>query len=1437
MEMNHQLFEQLSALREELKKEAAKKNMHFYIPDSVLEQISLYKPLKPSDFEGISGTGPAFIENYANRFIEVVKAFVEEPANAVELNKKGISVLQDFEKKLVNLNKRNHLLYCSKLYNKYGVDLEKSPNDIRNIVLGAGRAANVVKNNDANYKAIVSLLRNNTRTLREKGQNNLFVAYPFVKGKFAGDDFAVRAPLALFPVKGERSASGIKLSLDKDREVLYNSTLILANFKFNKIKKPMPDVTIEDTGRDTFIDSLLKFYEENKISIKMPEFPDEAKDKALAKTDNDNVDNLEAENSTDKKPEVNPFTLMPIEPFENFSADTFPKFKKGEFYLENSAVLGLFSIASSSIQKDFQQIVQSKSINKLLDDLLGNKDYVPFDSTVQDVSEKDIVYINKLDAAQENVIAALSQNDELVVQGPPGTGKSQTITSLIADFATKNKSILLVSEKKTALDVVYSRLGNLSKYSMLLDDCNDKLSFYDQLSVMAQLENVAPINEEELTTCEQEIDELFGKLKGIDEAFYKPDDFGLEPYKLYLLCNLQQILAKENLKKLRQYKSALSPLLENSQNPCSFTYNESVEANQFYKDEKNLSKVKKYLELFKEYSWLENARRNLTDFELQEANIDFDKINEDRENRNNQKFFKKVFSKNMVRKDLNDFCQKYFDFTKDGEKKKIDKKLAKKLLKNFYKNQENLEKGFDLYNEYWKLKDFYSELSDETKKYFDALELLYPLQKISEDTVSSDKEKKDKIKIAEQTEAEEELKNKAATDENSADEVTEKELPENNLPENESSENESSNTKIAEDNLSEDEVTEKELPEDDLSENETPENELTEDESSEEEAQKDESTEDEAQESQEDDFDEEKLVELSPEEMQKWQQANDEFMNYLLANHLIDVEAKYRQQIPDLDNFDTVLKKIDAKMAKKRLLEKQRLENCLAENISILSKSKRRSEILKQIEAKRKWSVNKFINKFNFELFNAVKIWLLTPEVVSEIIPLEAGFFDLVVFDEASQMFVEKGLPSILRGKKVVIAGDQNQLRPSNLFTGRFETDENAFDQDAVDEDEEIAVASDEESLLDLARFKYNKVMLNFHYRSKFEELIAFSNYAFYEGKLNVSPNRIKPELPPIQVHKMEDALWTKRANEAEAAKIVELIKTFFKERQNNETIGVITFNTNQRDKIDDFLDKECENDPEFAKIYNAELVRKEAGQDIGLFVKNIETVQGDERDVIIFSMGYAKNEVGKFIQNFGWLNQSGGENRLNVAISRAKQKIHIVVSFEPSELKTDGAKNNGPATLKKYLEYAFAVSDCDVEKEKQILNSFINNQTESKLPQPQKEEETSTEITYQEEFEKELEAFLRENGYDFDKNVGIGGYTIDFAVKNDGQYVLGLECDGNLYAGSSSTRERDYYRQKYLEARGWKLYRVWSILWKKNQKAAAKKLLKAIEESCKASA
>lgn len=1244
--MDRKMYNELFRLRQRLK-ETGKRTQGrapLVCSDDALREIAELCPKKLSDFESVPGIGKTFIENYGEAFLRVILKYEEVPAEkTVTMTESAADTLKELEKKLVSINRRNRLLYMPKIASKYAFDLfDSRTNYFENIVSGNGAFVTVCDLSRSNasdeaverarYKKIVQLLREINKDLRDKGQNDLYIGYPFVVGRLSGENFDVRAPLALFPVKADRTTTSIRLAIDDSRDIIYNTTLILANFKFNNISRPLPTDTIERYAGNSFEEELLDFYSANDIRIQP--------------------------------------TRAGICKFVEFKAGDFPHFRSGELLLERCAVVGKFPVCSSSIQKDFDEILRRNEINALLNDLLLNADEVDYYSdsyagdmpiTLNDreleISEHDLVYINDLNSSQETVLSAIEVLDELVVQGPPGTGKSQTITSLISEFVSNEKTVLMVSEKKTALDVVYSRLGNLSQYALLIDDVGNKDAFYQQLFKMVSLGRWTGNETINLTNLSDGIDSLVSRLELIADKLYAPNGFGIEPYKMYLKNQRIDLSDSDNRVKIQRINHARDESL------LKLTYTELEDIHHIFSDALTSDNVAQFSYINNAYPWLRCVRGDISEYETIGFESKVSDVAQAIETWKSKNFLVKLFTKGKVKELIMSLLGEYFSSNEQG------------LVDLFFANIDDVVAGVSYYTNYQTLKPLYDRLSDKERIYFSSVLAVQVACGIS----------------------------------------------------------------------------------------------LTE--------------------------------------------ANDCLFNEVLYEHISQFEAQNRVLLQDIDNFGSIIRSLSEAIDKKQSLTKQKLELILSEAMHNISVSKRRGEILRVLESRRKWSVNKFIKKFDFELFKSVKIWLLTPEVVSEIIPLQTGIFDLVIFDEASQMYVEKGIPAILRAKKVVIAGDHKQLRPSNLGAGRIE-----MDAEDLPEDAEITAALEEESLLDLARFKYQDVLLNFHYRSKYEELIAFSNYAFYRGRLYVSPNASPPKEPPIQVHKMDDAMWSNRSNMAEAKYIVEMLKRFFDERTEDETIGIITFNSNQRDLVDDLIDAECAKNPRFAAEIRTELARRKDGEDIGLFVKNIESVQGDERDVIIFSIGYAKNENGRLIRNFGWLNQRGGENRLNVAISRAKKKVHIVTSFNPAELQVEDMKNEGPRILKKYLEYAFAVSDGDQVAAKQILLSFGDESNPGQI------------VSFDSDFENQVYDALVEKGYQVDTQIGIGGYSIDLAIKKNGKYILGIECDGRLYHSSKSARERDYHRQKYLESRGWRIHRIWSTNWWKNPQREITKICSVVD-------
>ncbi len=453
------------------------------------------------------------------------------------------------------------------------------------------------------------------------------------------------------------------------------------------------------------------------------------------------------------------------------------------------------------------------------------------------------------------------------------------------------------------------------------------------------------------------------------------------------------------------------------------------------------------------------------------------------------------------------------------------------------------------------------------------------------------------------------------------------------------------------------------------------------------------------------------------------------------------------------------------------------------------------------------------IRKLNDELLShgyhniTTPCWLVSPETVSDVFPQEKGLFDIVIFDEASQCPVKNALPAVFRGKKVFVAGDEKQLPPLTLF-------ESAHQEGYEENNHKDIDALDAQSFLNLANRlpRYKELPLSWHYRSEHEELIAYSNHAFYNGLMRTCPN-CKPynaEAAPAISWYSANGYWIDRSNEVEADYVVDYIRTHLSEHP-NASIGVITFNAEQKTQILNKIDNMCQIDSLFKDLIGENSQRK---LDEQLFVKNIENVQGDERDTIVFSVAYAPSEPGgKVIQQFGLLNQDGGENRLNVAVSRARQHVHVVCSIDPElDMNTTNSKYLGPKRLQQYLIYAKAVAQRDQTRVLALL---------SELNPSMKVSHASGTLSFDSPFEEEVYNGLRRKGYDVHAQVGQSGFRIDLCVvhpQDSSRYILGIECDGAKYHSSQSARDRDVFRQKFLERRGWVLYRVWSTKWWRNK-------------------
>ncbi|MBN1917710.1 MAG: DUF3320 domain-containing protein [Verrucomicrobia bacterium] len=420
--------------------------------------------------------------------------------------------------------------------------------------------------------------------------------------------------------------------------------------------------------------------------------------------------------------------------------------------------------------------------------------------------------------------------------------------------------------------------------------------------------------------------------------------------------------------------------------------------------------------------------------------------------------------------------------------------------------------------------------------------------------------------------------------------------------------------------------------------------------------------------------------------------------------------------------------------------------------------------------------------------------FMLSPLSIAQFLDPRVTKFDVVVFDEASQVHPADALGAMLRAGQIVAMGDTHQLPPTTFFD---------YLVDARDEyDEEAATTvTDIESILHLCKRSFPSKTLRWHYRSRHESLIAVSNQEFYDNRLLFYPSPIDEidrlglafvHLPETQYDRGRSATNREEARAVVAAAFDQYRR--FPER----SVGIGTFNIKQQEAILEEVERQLRAQPDMEPFFAPN--RHEH-----FFVKNIETIQGDERDTILISIGYGRDSAGKLTHNFGPLNHKGGERRLNVLITRAREQCIVFSNFRGDDLRVDAATPAGVAALKAFLDFA----------EHRMLRRTAESPDERETP-----------------FHDEISAFLREHGHEVRTRVGCAGFRVDLGViddRNPGRYLLGVECDGPKYHGSHVARDRDRLRRQILEKLGWQIDCVWSTDWYRSRTACEHRLLQAI--------
>ena len=419
--------------------------------------------------------------------------------------------------------------------------------------------------------------------------------------------------------------------------------------------------------------------------------------------------------------------------------------------------------------------------------------------------------------------------------------------------------------------------------------------------------------------------------------------------------------------------------------------------------------------------------------------------------------------------------------------------------------------------------------------------------------------------------------------------------------------------------------------------------------------------------------------------------------------------------------------------------------------------------------------------------------FMMSPMSVAQYLEPGKVIFDLIIMDEASQIRPEDALGAIARGTTLVVVGDPKQLPPTNFFNKILNED---FDEDQVG----MQVS---ESILEAVMPMLSTRRLRWHYRSKHESLIAFSNKHFYDSDLVIfpSPFESSPEFG-VKLYPIPRGRFVNRRNVEEAQELVKAAAYHLINNQ-DESLGIVAMNSEQRDEIEKQLEQLVKDNPLILKAYD----ENKSSQD-PLFIKNLENVQGDERDVIYISMTYGPEQIGgRTMQRFGPINTNVGWRRLNVLFTRSKKRMHIFSSMTSGDILVTSTSSKGVQSLRSFLEFA-------------ETGHLHNAKVLGKSPDS--------------DFELAIIKLLDKHGYECEPQLGVAGFFLDIAVRDPGKpgrFLMGIECDGATYHSAKSARDRDHLRQEILESLGWRIRRIWSTDWFKNPAAQIQPILNELEK------
>ncbi len=1006
--------------------------------------------------------------------------------------------------------------------------------------------------------------------------------------------------------------------------------------------------------------------------------------------------------------------------------------------IEDGTSFGIYEPMGGKLKQDLEVIINNNTANSVFEtfNLVPNEEIQR-----QELDEEPLIQIGKLDLYQKFAVrSSILQNT--IIHGPPGTGKSEVITNIIANVLIKGKSVMMVSEKKAALDVLEKRLNSLNIFMLQMYDNNDKETFYNSIIKLEQFLGkswLSPWSNNSIEKLENNNVYLTNKklsndfinqvnsLLELENFTYKDYDFNSFNKTIVKLWKNKEIFSKIMSEKVldifENYKNSLNISYETlfykvedfskfiianhlSSEELFFEFKRDVDNFIKYKNEFNfdINNVDKIIQIKKYSTFLFNYLNNNLVYAQALRNNPYEFYNIIKVVKHAQKITMGLVHPDFFR-DINNLFNRlksFINLINNCSPKKVKYFFDEFVYRNNFVNIKPFSKLF-----------YKTKLTKQDEMILEQLNLIVNLQA---DYLTDLKYIMDNWYYFEPIIIMYHFNHKIF-DAKYINYI---------------------NNKFY-------------------------------------------------------------LFDYKLFMIQTNYKFNEEI--FTKTKDLVSVYNVFAEKFPEIKDYKLLNNYID-ELKKINWLEfdkiiKDFVKSILLDKLSKLSNSDR--ELLQRAihvaNLKRRPGIYKYIEEYKNVLLYLFPIWVSRPEQISLYIPLEKGLFDYGIFDEASQMFLERAYPLLYRNKINIVAGDQNQLKPSSFFMMR--------DDDENEDEIEFDDLDTQESLLDRAQAtSWNNVMLKNHYRSEKKELIQFSNQYIYNNELNYASVNSMNGINGIEVINV-NGYFNEKYNIQEANKTIELLSKYC---NSFKSILVITANANQSKYLTQLI---------FSKEFaNSSVTKYYINNQITIV--NIENVQGNEADLVILSLCYGKkDENSKVHARFGPLINDGGKNRLNVAITRSKKKMIILKSLYAADINTASTKNQNLILFKNFIEF---LDNNEKIKKELYLNQInkLNNEY----------------YNFDSDFEQEVFMYIKpmvqKKNLILDTQYEVGSKKIDIVIidPNSQEVILGIEVDGWKYHSKPIKMVEDIYRQQFLESRGYKIFRVLEFEWKYNRDLVLNELL-----------